>query len=104
MCRAPLCVHAASTLDAGTRRNSSVDCREVGATVDHATLIAREEEARAAYMAKVQRIVAQGGRLAIHADRINQTTHLVESARDADGTCTMAPRHCGELWVETIIL
>jgi hypothetical protein len=72
--------------------------------IDHATLIAREEEARAAYMAKVQRIVAQGGRLTITCDRVNRTAHLVESARDANGTCTMAPRHCGELWVETIIL
>lgn len=72
--------------------------------LDHATLIAREEQARAAYMAKVARIVAQGGRITIHADRVNQTTHLVESARDAAGECTMAPRHCGELWVETIIL
>jgi hypothetical protein len=72
--------------------------------VDHATLIAREEEARAAYMAKVQRIVAQGGRLTVTCDRVHRTTHLIESARDADGECTMAPRHCGELWVETINL
>jgi hypothetical protein len=71
--------------------------------IDHATLVTREEEARAAYAAKVQRIIARGGKLTISCDRVNQTAHLVESARDAAGECTMAPRHCGELWVETTI-
>ena len=72
--------------------------------LDHATLVQREEQARAAYAAKVARIVAQGGRITIHADHVNQTTHLIEAARDAAGDCAMAPRHVGELWVETIIL
>lgn len=66
--------------------------------LDYASMVQAEEIARADESAKIARIIAGGGRLTLHCDRVNGKTYLTQAARDAQGVQARPTELKGELW------
>ncbi len=60
--------------------------------LDYASMVQAEEIARADEAAKIARIIAGGGRLTLHCDRVNGKTYLTQAASAAASSASTSPR------------